>query len=286
MRRNRQRMQGFTLVELAVVMTIVALLLASLMYTLSAQMEQRNIEETRRRLDQARELILSYALIKGRLPCPARFTTSTDHSSGQESFCTTAATSQFSTCVGSETTTVPSSPEHGTCSNHFNGYLPAASIGYTQTDPSGFALDAWGNRIRYAVTRRNTNCSGTSTPANSYTTMFTSKTYLQSYGITCLPDDLIVCKSGTGVSSTDCGGVSNQVMSSSLVVAVLLSTGKNGGTYGGTGTDEAVNVAGNRTFVLHTPTDSSFANGEFDDQLTWITAGELYGRMISAGRLP
>jgi hypothetical protein len=28
------------------------------------------------------------------------------------------------------------------------------------------------------------------------------------------------------------------------------------------------------------------ANGEFDDQFTWITVGELYGRLIAAGKLP
>src|SRR5919204_6138367 len=63
---------GFTLVELAVVLTIVAFLLASLMYTLSAQTEQRNFDDTRRRLEQARELVLSFAIVNGRLPCPAR----------------------------------------------------------------------------------------------------------------------------------------------------------------------------------------------------------------------
>src|SRR5258707_6905415 len=64
--------RGFTLTELAVVMAIVAFLLGSLMYTLSAQVEQRNFEETRRRLELARELLLSFAITNGRLPCPAR----------------------------------------------------------------------------------------------------------------------------------------------------------------------------------------------------------------------
>lgn len=51
--------RGFTLVEIGVVMIIVALLLGGLMYTLSAQLEQRAIEETRSRLEAARELLLS-----------------------------------------------------------------------------------------------------------------------------------------------------------------------------------------------------------------------------------
>src|SRR6185503_17800324 len=68
------RSRGFTLIELSVVFSIVALLLGGLMYTLSAQTEQRDFEETRRRLDRARELVLSYAIVNGKLPCPATAT--------------------------------------------------------------------------------------------------------------------------------------------------------------------------------------------------------------------
>lgn len=278
---------GFTLMELAVVFTIVALLLGSLMYTLSAQVESRNIDDTRRRLEQAREMLLAYAIANGRLPCPARYSSSASHSGGLESFCTAAATSTTSTCSGSETTTVQA---HGTCSNHYDGFLPAASIGYAPIDESGFALDAWGNRIRYAVARMNNNCSGTFTPAGdgggSHTTMFTSKTLLQRYGISCQPNDLIICKSGSGIDSTSCGGAANQMMAVGLVASVVFSTGKNANAGGGTGTDEAPNLDGNRVFVWHTPTPSTHANGEFDDQFTWVAIGELYGRMVSAGVLP
>lgn len=277
------RARGFTLVELAVVLTIVTLLLASLLYTLSAQVEQRNFEETRRRLEQARELIVSFAIVNGRLPCPARFTSAASNSQGMESFCTAAATSAASTCAGTETTTVQT---HGTCSNHFDGYVPGASLGSMQTDGNGFAIDAWGNRIRYAVARTNVNCSGAQTPPNTYTTMFTSKSYLQQYGISCQPNDLLVCKSASGITATDCGGPTNQVMTQSLLVALVYSTGKNTTTSGGAGLDEAANVNGDRVFVFHPPTPSTFANGEFDDQMTWVTVGEFYGRLVAAGILP
>lgn len=270
------RAGGFTLVELAVVLTIVALLLASLMYTLSAQIEQRNLEETRRRLEQARELLLSSAIVSGRLACPARYTSSASNSQGLESFCAAASPA---TCAGTETTTVQA---HGNCSNYYDGYVPAASLGYLQTDVSGFAIDAWGNRIRYAVAKLNTNCS-TTPPAN--TILFTNSANLKTYGISCQPNDLLVCKSGSGITATDCGGASNQIMSQSLVVAVIFSTGKNTST-GGTGTDELANLNGDRVFVFHPPTPSDFANGEFDDQFTWITVGELYGKLIAAGQLP
>ena len=266
--------RGFTLTELAVVLAIVAFLLGGLMYTLSAQTDQRNFEETRRRLDQARELILTFAAVNGRLPCPAR----------------SAATATPSTVAGDEVRTAGSDPEcigdgvvdnyGGTSGATVLGLLPARTIGYQQVDASGFAVDAWGNRIRYAVARLVTACSGTSTLPH-----FTNATNLKANGISCQPNDLLVCKSATGVTATTCGGAANQVMSQSLVVAVVYSTGKNGAN-GSAGTDEAENIDGDRVFVYHTPTPSTAANGEFDDQFTWITVGELYGRMIAAGVLP
>jgi prepilin-type N-terminal cleavage/methylation domain-containing protein len=291
---GRRRGVGFTLVELAIAMSIIALLMSSLMYTLSAQSDRRDQEETRRRLEQARELVLAFAVANGRLPCPARYTSAASNSGGLESFCPSAATSSTSSCVGSETTTQPTSPEHGTCSNHYDGYLPAASLGAIPVDSSGFAIDAWGNRIRYAVTRKNTNCSGIQTPAHTYTTMFTSKSYLQQYGLSCQPDDLLICKSGAGITSSACGGAANQIMSQSLVAAVIFSTGKNQNTTGGTGSEEATNLKTNAAlspqinpvFVYHAPVPSDPTYGEFDDQFTWIVTGDLFGRLVTAGVLP
>ena len=74
-------------------------------------------------------------------------------------------------------------------------------------------------------------------------------------------------------------------MNQSLVAAILYSTGKNGNLTP-TGADELANLNGDRVFVFHAPTSSTATNGEFDDQFTWITVGELYGRLIAAGQLP
>lgn len=263
---------GFTLIELAVVMAIVALLLGGAIYTLSAQVEQRNFEDTRRRLEQARELVLAFAVVNGRLPCPAR----------------SAATATPATVAGDEVVTTATGCIGEAITDYYGGssggvtlgLLPARSIGYQQVDSDGFAVDAWGNRLRYAVANLITLCSGTST-----TPHFVNSTYLKQNGISCQPSDLLVCKSATGITSTTCGGTANQIMSQNLVVSVIYSIGKNG-TTGGTGLDEAANLNGDRVFVYHTPTPSTAANGEFDDQFTWISVGELYGKLIAAGVLP
>lgn len=258
---------GFSLVELAVVLAIVGFLLGTLMYTLSAQTEQRNFEETRRRLDQAREQILGFAIVNGRLPCPA-----------------TATSAGLEDPVGG-----------GTCTTGYAGWLPARTIGYQQTDTGGYAVDAWNNRIRYAVsiaTPYNTQspqvCRSVNATTPPVTPHFTHKDNLKANGIDCQPNDLLLCKSANlppAITGTTCGGAANQIMSTSLVVAIIFSTGKNGAGATG-GIDEAANLNGDQIFVWHTPTPGTATNGEFDDQFTWITVGELYGRMISAGILP
>ena len=290
-------MRGFSLVELAVVMAIVALLLGSLLYTLSAQTEQRNFEETRRRLDLARELVLAFAVVNGRLPCPARSTSAgaevrvadTDGVVANRGKC------QDSGAVEDYYGGTPSAGVTG-------GLLPAQTLGMRQTDDAGFAVDAWGNRIRYAVAKTllASTCSGTSS-----TPHFTYLTNLKGNGISCQPNDLLICKSVTAsvnpqpnpsASTPSCGGGgSNQIMASGLVVAIVFSTAKNGANSSTAGADEAANLKTsasglsptiNPLFVYHAPTPSTATNGEFDDQFTWITVGELYGKLIAAGVLP
>lgn len=282
MNRARAAVLGFSLVELAVVFTVVAFLLAGAMYTLSAQVETRNFEETRRRLELARELLLTFAITNGRLPCPARSvaTAAPVTVAGDE------VRDAGGNCIGDAITDYYG----GTNGAVTLGFLPARTIGFQQTDAAGLAVDAWGNRIRYAVSGTTpTNCAGTST-----TPHFTNATNLKTNGISCQPDDLMMCRSATGLPSpppaptstaSACGSAANQIVTQDLIVAILFSTGKNGAGAAG-GIDEAANLNGDRVFVFHTPTSNTAANGEFDDQFIWITHGELYGRMIAAGVLP
>lgn len=265
---------GFSLVELAVVFTIVALLLASAMYTLSAQMETRNFEDTRRRLEQARELLLAFAIVNGRMPCPARSAATAAPTTVAGDEVLTTATG----CVGDAVTDYYG----GTSGGVTLGYLPARAIGFQQVDSNGFAVDVWGNRLRYAIANLITACSGSST-----TPHFVNKTNLRANGITCQPSDLLVCRSATGITATTCGGSANQVVTQDTVVAIIYSTGKNGAlTPCATCSDELANLNGDRVFVHHAPNSNTAANGEFDDQMVWITAGEFYGKLIAAGVLP
>jgi type II secretory pathway pseudopilin PulG len=259
--------QGFTLTELAVVFVIVAVLLGGVVMTLSAQVEQRDRDETSQRINAAAEAIHGFALVNRRLPCPARYTSAASHSQGQESFCTAAT----GTCAGTEVTAVQT---HGNCSNFYSGYLPAASVGVTPVDSAGFAVDGWGNRIRYAVARDNTGCS-TSPPAN--TRIFTSQANLKTYGLGCRPSDLDICTSAT---------CATRAISTQTAVFVVFSTGKNGAVTASYGTDESANVDGADAIFVTRPMGATTGTGAFDDVMTVVPVGVLYSKLIAAGVLP
>jgi prepilin-type N-terminal cleavage/methylation domain-containing protein len=253
MNRPAHANAGFTLTELAIVMAIVGLLMGSLMYTLSAQSEQRSFEETRRRLELARELLLAFAVVNGRLPCPATLSPST---AGSESIALAAGTGSG-----------------GTCGGYYNGYLPAVSIGFAPSSADGFAIDAWGNRIRYAVSQTNAP-------------QFTGSVALRAGWSSTPPADIDICRSLAALNQAGCGAAANRVATLGTVVAVVWSQGKNFAVSGAAGLDEANNNDAFAAFVSRVPSPAGSPLGEFDDLLEWIPVGVLYTRLIAAGALP
>lgn len=251
LKRSRARQLGFTLTELAVVFAIVALLIGGAMMTLSAQVEQRNLDETRRRLNAAADALMAFAIVNRRLPCPAVASTTGDES-----------------------------PAGGACTTYYGGFLPARTIGLQDTDPQGYALDAWNNRIRYAVSNALTGCTGTATLPH-----FTSQANLKANGVSCRPNDLDICQSATGTTPASCNTAARAV-SVETVALLVFSTGKNGSVATSYGADESANVDGNAVFVSRTPSGADAANGSYDDLMLWVPAGVLYSRLIAAGALP
>jgi len=106
---------GFSLVELAIVLVIVALLTSGLLLGISAQRNAAETVDAQRQLENIREALLGFAMANGRLPCPAN----------------PALTS------GSEDRLNPNSP----CNRTF-GVIPWATLSLPENDP-------WGRRFTY-----------------------------------------------------------------------------------------------------------------------------------------
>lgn len=106
--------RGFSLVEMAIVLAIVALLMAGLLPTVSSQIEQGRRNETRKILGEIQQALIGYAILNGRLPCPTTTDDPTSANYGVEN----------ASCNAAPTT---------------EGYLPWKTLGIPE-------MDAWGNK--------------------------------------------------------------------------------------------------------------------------------------------
>ncbi len=258
------RPQGFTLVEIAMVLFIVTLLLTGLVPTISSQLEQQRTNETRKQMDEIQQALIGYAIVNGRLPCPAKATLATGlANAGME-----ATTGNTCACVAASGNTVADTSAIACTGTTVTGVLPWVTLGIKETD-------AWERRYTYRVTTRFADqiAAGTTDCSPALTTPPVAASFA-------------LCSPGVPyVLSADSGGTNV----ATDVPALFLSHGKNGaGAYVSDGTqltvsigaDEAENSDNDTKFVSHTPTPS------FDDLLAWVAPGILFNRMVAAGKLP
>ena len=243
--------RGFTLIELSVVLALLGLVIASILPLAGLLRDRAQLQDTRRSLDLALEALQGFAAVHGRLPCPA-----TGISQGRES------------------------PEGGGNCTTASGFLPAVSLGLLPVDAAGFAVDAWGGRLRYAVA---TQTSAHPECGSGAVMVFTTADCMRAVALPNLTPNLSVCTSAACTTSLV-----------AQTPAVIHSTGRNFAT-GGHGDDERENPnpasdtmadPTPRRFVSHEPTGTASPGGEFDDQVVWLSPFILYDRMIAAGRLP
>ena len=246
------KQQGFSLVEMAIVLVILGFVLGALLLPLQAQRQSAAQGQTENTLANAKQALLGFAQSQGRLPCPATLV-----SNGAEL------------------------PLGGGVCTQQAGFLPAATLGIQPTDAQGFALDAWNNRIMYAVAQ--SSAGGLATPD------YTTTNDMNTVGIATLTPELRVCSTSTGVTAIACSGgapEANYLINNAVVV--IYSLGSTGALASG-GADENGNPAASATskkvFVSHDITATGAPNGEFDHLVTWISPYVLYNAMIQAGQL-
>ena len=255
--QNKNAQIGFSLVEMAIVLVILGFVLAALLLPLQAQRNQLFQSQTENTLEEAKKALLGYAQSQGRLPCPA----------------TNNGTGAFPDDTGNSN---PSAG--GNCLTQL-GFLPAATLGIQPIDARGFALDAWNNRIMYAVSQSNLGGAATAD--------FTTIADMNNVGITTLAPELRVCLSASGVTATKCSGGAESNFATNNAAVVIYSLGPTGSLTSG-GADENTNPGVASTpksvFVSH-DVRSNDVNGEFDHMVVWISPFVIYNAMIEAGQL-
>jgi prepilin-type N-terminal cleavage/methylation domain-containing protein len=248
----RFQYDGFTLTELAMVLVIVALLIGGMITPLSTQRDIQSANDAQKQLSEIKEALLGFAVINGRLPCPA-----------------TAGTTGIESLVSA-----------GVCTTPYAGFVPAITLGIAPTNAQGYVIDSWGNPIRYALSNAT---------VNTITNVFSTAGRLKAaWAIdpSKMAPDLLVCNTSLGITGS--GGGTNCASGTSLIndaVAIITSTGKNGGV-APTGADELANQNNDRTFISHAQSPSGAPQGEFDDIVAWLSPNILFSRMIAAGRFP
>jgi prepilin-type N-terminal cleavage/methylation domain-containing protein len=114
----RQHLRGFTLLELSLCLLIIGLLGSGLLLSLNTQRDLADLQAAQRQLDESRESLLAFALVNGRLPCPARPTLASSEASAGLEDCALQ-----------------------------HGVLPWRSLALLEADP-------WGNRLTYYASER------------------------------------------------------------------------------------------------------------------------------------
>jgi prepilin-type N-terminal cleavage/methylation domain-containing protein len=246
---------GFSLAEMAIVLLIVGILMASGLGALSSQMNNQRFKETKQMLDRANEALIGFALANNRLPCPAD-----------------PALANSSASAGKES-------RNGAGTNAYRctmayGDLPWVDLGLPE-------LDSWGRRLKYQVTTFPTG------GVSSYVSDLAGRNDAGTPNCgsaavrPCFTLGTVGKISVYSASSRD-GTAVTAVKRIDDAAAIIFSEGPNGA---GSGADELENrdAAADGTTPRFVQ-DAADAN--FDDLLVWLPTTTLFYRLATAERLP
>jgi len=268
-----RRGRGFTLIEVAISLVLLALASGVIVAVLRQQLEQRKMADTATILDSAHDALLAYVTTYGYLPCPAIAATN-----GVENAVVVAGTR--------------------TCPVE-TGFLPAKTLGLNNLDKAGLLENAWhdgaGNSngtylrvIRYSVA----TLAGTPNawaPINPGLGALNSPTIrgtVQPYFSSAKNNGLFVCYSSANLLATNdrCGlNPANDLAPN--VAAIMWSLGGDANDIASYSTDELQNYTPTiaRVVISHPYIVKGATGGPFDDQVSWIPYAAVADRLVSGG---
>lgn len=245
---SARRASGFSLVEMAVVLVVFALMLHALLMITGTQIANQRVKDTEQVLGQARQALLGFAAVNGRLPCPANGNVpSATAGAGLERAPTAAG------CTGGQT-----------------GVLPWATLGLPETD-------AWGRRITYRVSALHSRTVVTRPPTAYGCAAAVVSPPAQAAFALCSPGDIQVRASAAGAA-----------LVTNVPAVMVSHGANGFGAWLPAGTqvplsadaDEQENHDGDAIVVERTPVAT------FDDQLVVLPATLIAQSMLQSGRLP
>ncbi|MCZ6803748.1 MAG: prepilin-type N-terminal cleavage/methylation domain-containing protein [Proteobacteria bacterium] len=258
-------MHGFTLIELAMVLFILALMLGSFLTPLSVSLEQRDRKETTDKLEEIRESLIGYALVNGHFPCPDCLSTATTADCAAGGL--TINDGMEDGVDGGAGISPRTGNTYDSCATKA-GNLPWVTLSVPEND-------GWGNHFIYRVTEEfaddvdGTSVASCPNPAAGI-----------SFCLNSANDGDINIKDDSD----------NDVAQN--VPVVVVSTGNNSlVAFASLSANEQENLD---NFNLATYTDTTFvsadfrqaAGTEFDDLLIWVSPSVLLYQMVRAERLP
>ena len=148
---NNNKIQGFTLVELAMVMAIFGLLLSGFGYGLVAYQKQQKYKVTKHRMAAIQKGLDEFLDLNGRLPCNAPMNIRPDQAGfGFEAVNVVGGARRCRNVIGG--TLVYFQGGVGGPVPHWNrvGSVPVRSLNL----PDSYMVDGWGTRFTYVVSER------------------------------------------------------------------------------------------------------------------------------------
>lgn len=277
------RNSGFTLIELAIVLTIISVIIGGGLSIYADKLQAGRVELTRNRLDRVEDALRQYVQTYGTLPCPARGDIGIDQTASS-----TPALPSGAPLFGRQSCnpTGQGSPgsnyyiSEGTRADGNNRYVIVGAIPTrTLSIPDAYAFDGWNDRIMYAV-----DTAFSYAPSGASSTGAWSSTAAA-----------ITITDANGNEKTNCGTQCVGVGPGAKAVYVLISYGANNygawrdkvnagdarlslaniGTLAGTTLEEQnahiTGAAFTDTFRDATVTYSDTATTYFDDFVRWKT---------------
>lgn len=277
------KQHGFTLIEIAIVFVIIAVLLSYTFMPLRAQLESKNIKDARSKLVEIEEALYGFAIANNRLPCPTRPGLNGVSNPPDPTIAATPHCNGNAAIAG------------------YIGFVPSNTLGIKgEVNCDGLLTDPWGRPYRYSVVNTDGIVADVTDDDGSGDFVVTAGLQLQATFTGNLNGDpTLTAPNAVEPNIMVCNNlVANCTVadaSTTTAVAVIFAMGTKerangprenenageGGTIASTCGLPAYPISNDIRY--YSAQRKEVVGQEFDDILIWISPNILYSRLLQAG---